>query len=271
MPTHQLLFGYTLWGMRGLFESHMAGIQAASKAGFSVIEADYTILTPETAEAVQAHGMLLVIQCYPQTVSDLQEPLYLAKQYKALQINAHAGTPFMSDAEAAELVNALIDRASGEKVPILFETHRGRLTQDLFRTCQVVKAAPRMRFTLDASHYIVCHESFGPSMELVAQLDPLLDRIGMMHGRISNGQQIQVDPGDGTGDLEQVHVKFWAYAMRRWRQHNSAGSSLVFTPEPGPPNYAILDTAGNEVSDRWQQALVIKQMAAAAWKMSSQS
>ena len=57
--------------------------------------------------------------------------------------------------------------------------------------------------------------------------------------------------------------------MRRWRLRAPAGSSLVFTPELGPPDYAIRGNDGNELTNRWEQSLVIRGMAAEAWKLSA--
>ena len=36
---------------------------------------------------------------------------------------------------------------------------------------------------------------------------------------------------------------------------------LPFRVELGPPGYAILDTGGREISDRWTQTLVIRTLA----------
>ena len=43
------------------------------------------------------------------------------------------------------------------------------------------------------------------------------------------------------------------------------GDVLPFCSELGPPGYAITDLSGNEISDRWQQSLVIKRLAEEAF------
>jgi hypothetical protein len=40
---------------------------------------------------------------------------------------------------------------------------------------------------------------------------------------------------------------------------------LVFVCELGPPNYAITDARGEELSDRWEEALTLKRLAHEAW------
>jgi hypothetical protein len=158
--------------------------------------------------------------------------------------------------------------AEGKKrnLPVYFETHRGRFTQDLYRTAQLCTRLPDLLLTLDVSHYIVNEEKIGPTEELKPLLDVLLDRVGMIHGRVSNGQQIQVDIGDGSEELAQRYKRFWAEAMRRWRIRNPVGAALVFEPELGPPDYAIRDLSGKEFSNRWEQSLVLKRLGEEAWK-----
>ena len=46
---------------------------------------------------------------------------------------------------------------------------------------------------------------------------------------------------------------------------NSNASDLVFLCELGPPNYAITDGRGEELSDRWQEALELKRIAHELW------
>ena len=43
------------------------------------------------------------------------------------------------------------------------------------------------------------------------------------------------------------------------------GDVFPFTSELGPPRYAITLPDGREFSDRWQQSLVMKQLAQQAW------
>jgi len=38
----------------------------------------------------------------------------------------------------------------------------------------------------------------------------------------------------------------------------------------GPPGYSIVDLKGAEISDRWQQSLVMKRLTEQAWKNARQ-
>lgn len=273
MPTHFLLPGQTLWGFEGIEDPPEAGIDRMPAAGFHIVETNESTLDrPGVMERIRRHHLRLVLQCYPMTVEDMRPSLKRAKELGAILVNAHAASPHLPEEEAVALVNGMYDAAAEEGVRLLLETHRGRITQDLYRTVRLCERVERLRLNLDVSHYIVCEERPGPTDDLKPLLSVLLDRADMIHGRISNGQQIQVDVGDGSGELAQGYLRFWAEAMRRWRLRNRAGSSLIFTPELGPPDYAIRNPAdGRELSDRWSQTLVLKRLGEQAWEMSKKT
>lgn len=267
MPTHQLLFGFTIWGFEGIEKPAHAGLARLGPAGYQVVETnEATLDQPGVLDSVREHGLQLVLQCYPMTVEDLRPSLRRAKQLGALHVNAHAASAHLGEDETASLVNGLYDVAQEEGVKLMLETHRGRLTQDLYRTARLCERVDRLRLNLDVSHFIVCEERPGPTADLAPMLDVILDRVEMIHGRVSNGQQVQVDAGDGSGELPRLYRRFWAEAMRRWQRRSRAGSALVFTPELGAPDYAIRDPqSGAELSDRWAQSQVLRGMAEQAW------
>jgi hypothetical protein len=53
--------------------------------------------------------------------------------------------------------------------------------------------------------------------------------------------------------------------MAGWLQKAQPGDILPFTCELGPIYYSIPDLSGKEISDRWQQALIIRRLAEDAW------
>jgi hypothetical protein len=104
--------------------------------------------------------------------------------------------------------------------------------------------------------------------EMIRLLSPLLDRIDTLQTRITNGEQVQLDVGSGDGKLAQDWVDLWAESMRRWRKQAQPGEWFPFSTELGPPTYSIVDSEGKEVSDRWEQSLVMKKLMVQAWEKS---
>jgi len=63
---------------------------------------------------------------------------------------------------------------------------------------------------------------------------------------------------------------WWEYAMRSWRKRAGPDGVLTFLCELGPPPYAITGSDGLELSDRWQEALVMKDMIRDLWQRTSE-
>lgn len=269
MPHHLLLKGSTLWVLNNHFDPPEIGLPTLTKAGASTIEVSDFLLIPPIIDQIAQNRLGLVIQTYPLAPDDITATLALAKQTRAVAINTHIRTPHIDHDNAVQLIKGLIARAADAGIPLYCETHRGCLTQDLYRTAKLAEAIPEMRFTLDVSHYVLAEEQPGPTETLAPLLGIILDRTEMIHGRISNGQQIQQHTVDPTSDLAQSYKAFWSEVMHRWRLKKPAGSTLIFTPELGPPPYAIVDTAGKEISNRLEQTETIWQIAQAAWKESA--
>lgn len=61
----------------------------------------------------------------------------------------------------------------------------------------------------------------------------------------------------------------WRECFRAWRKRAKAGDVMPFTSELGPPRYAITTPDGREISDRWQQSLVLREIAQDAWDASA--
>lgn len=95
----------------------------------------------------------------------------------------------------------------------------------------------------------------------------ILDQSWAIHGRIASREQIQVSPRfpQHAGWVE-LFMEWWEYAIRSWRKRAGPDAILTFLCELGPPPYAITGPDGAELSDRWQDALAMKQMIRALWQ-----
>jgi len=64
-------------------------------------------------------------------------------------------------------------------------------------------------------------------------------------------------------DLVSVFMGWWEYGMRSWKRRAAPDATLTFLCELGPAFYAI--TGPDGLSDRWQDALVMKDMIRSLW------
>ena len=62
-----------------------------------------------------------------------------------------------------------------------------------------------------------------------------------------------------------IFKSWWTEGMRAWRQRNADDATLIFLCELGPPPYAITDADQNELSDRWEESLQIRDWALEIW------
>lgn len=196
-------------------------------------------------------------------------------------LTLHVGWGLEDDAEVDLLVEAVLHASDRHKHPVFIETHRATITQDLWRTVQLTKRFPEVRFNGDFSHYYTGQEmAYGGMPMKLAFMAPIFERVAFMHGRIGSSGCIQVTIGDGAGRPPAAHgvtdflddfKAIWTHAMLGFLRHAGPGDCLIFCPEllPGAYYYArrFPDGTGGfiEESDRYREALVYNEIARACF------
>ncbi|MEI8341165.1 MAG: hypothetical protein WCH43_06465, partial [Verrucomicrobiota bacterium] len=108
-------------------------------------------------------------------------------------ITVHAGWGIEDDDTVFRLVESILAASEKHRLPIFIETHRATITQDLWRTVQITKKFPEVRFNGDFSHYYCGQELVYGGMEMkLAFMEPIFERIGFIHGRIASPGCMQV-------------------------------------------------------------------------------
>jgi hypothetical protein len=108
----------------------------------------------------------------------------------------------------------------------------------------------------------------GKAEGIPVYIEHLLRRAESFQGRIASAEQIQI-----ALDYPQHQVwvdifkGWWEKGLRWWRLRygGEPDARCVFLCELGPPPYAITGADGWELTDRWQEALVIKDWVNAIW------
>jgi sugar phosphate isomerase/epimerase len=217
-------------------------------------------------DELDSAGLRLVLGHRPFTLEDVRKTVERAVRLKADFIFAQPADAFTPVADVAALVRHGTKLANDHGIAMFVEIHRNNFTENLPQIKQLIDLIPDIRFTADLSHLVVCGEFYGWEDErAVDRLECVLSRTSHLHGRISNGEAVQVDVGDGSGDTAQFFVRLWTSAMKNWLNGAQPGDVLPFASELGPPRYAITLPDGKEFSDRWDQSLVMKRLAEQAW------
>lgn len=218
----------------------------------------------------EKHGLACMLNVFPGTPDELQPLLGLADEMQAVLVNIIGGVMPLRAVDAVPLARRWIDEAAAFDFPVLFETHRDSLLNDLYYTLELLEQVPGMRLCADLSHFVVDRELRLPLTERDrGYFDTILDRADCLQGRIATREQVQVPVAfpQHAAWVRQFRA-WWLDGMRRWRARNSEDASLVFLCELGPPPYAITDANGDELSDRWEEAATIRGWAEEAWDAS---
>ena len=180
-------------------------------------------------------------------------------------INYQLSPAFMPLSWNIRRVEQAVEAARQHGLTPVFETHRGRITQDPLRAMKLMAALPEIRFTIDLSHWMVGGEWALHDVQLQQVIDHVIERAGLIHGRVSNGHQVQIDIGpDGDNPWANPFKEWWTRVFRIAQK--TPERSVPFVCELGPPPYAMVDLDGKEISDRWQQANVLARVAHSCWE-----
>jgi hypothetical protein len=215
----------------------------------------------------ESNGLAIGVEFGPTKPEDAEAGIAAARRLGSVYLDAHVASSFTPEKEAEALLRALVERCARAGMPLVIQTHRGRVTQDLLRTVAYARAIPDLRVDLDFSHYLVGGEMGGPlSPEAEAAFAVLMDRATMLDGRVSNGEQVQVDL---LNPSYRAHVDrqaaLWKRVMRTWLETARRGDVFPFRVELGPPDYAILGPDGREISDRWAQQKAMRDLVERLW------
>lgn len=200
-----------------------------------------------------------------------------------LCLTVHAGWGFEDDDESFRIVGAILAASQKHRLPIFIETHRATITQDVWRTVQITRKFPEVRFNGDFSHYYCGQELvYGNWADKMAFMQPIFERTAFLHGRIASPGSMQVPIGPdvasralqahGHADFLVHFRELWIRAMAGFLRHAIRGDLLIFAPEllAGTSYYARLfpNAFGRliEESDRYAQALLLKSLARSCFK-----
>jgi len=233
-------------------------------------------LDPAASEIPQAlalqplfekYGLKCMINAFPHTVEEMRPLLDAARAMNACHVNAIGGVMPLTVAEGVPVVRRWMADADAVGIPLLFETHRDSLLNDLHYTLRMLDAVPEMRLCADLSHFVIDREMRLPLRDVDhVHIGKVLQSSDCFQGRIASREQVQVqiDFPQHRAWVEQFKA-WWREGMCLWRQRAADDATLVFLCELGPPPYAITDAQQRELSDRWQEALTIRGWAEAIW------
>jgi len=220
----------------------------------------------EVRPHMERHGLTPLIVAFPKSVESLRETLVMAKDFGSPFVDVIGQVMPLSVDGMIPVIRQWMDMADEIGIPVQFETHRNCITNDLYSTLCLLDAIPEMRICADLSHYVVDREFWFPlSQRDMGLISRILQRSDSFQGRVASRQQIQLQL-DFPQHQKWVELfkGWWREGLQDWRARGEG--DCIFLCELGPPEYAMTDAQGREMSNRWEEALQIKAWIAEIWQ-----
>jgi hypothetical protein len=243
----------------------MANISAAGFDGVDIVYGDYS--QSELSGLLQQYRLACTVTAFPDSIEALTPALESAVALNARHLNIIGAVYPFTVTEGADFVRGWMDLCDQAGMPLTIETHRDCITTDMLYTLQLMEAVPEMALCADLSHFVVGRELKWPITPLAqAQIEAVLDRSSSFQGRIASREQIQLQISfPHHHEWFDQFADWWTYGFRSWKRRNPKDSVLNFLCELGPREYAMTDAAGEELSDRWAEALIIRDRVRQIW------
>lgn len=174
-------------------------------------------------------------------------------------LTIHLGWGMEDDDEGARLIEGVLNASLRHGIPLYVETHRATLFQDLQRTVKFVERFPELRFNGDFSHWYTGSEMvYGGFERKLEFIQPVIDRVRFVHGRIGNPGCMQVAISQGDTATYVAHFReMWTRSFGAYLRDAAPQQEFItFTAELlAAPIYYARTFGGVEESDRWEQSL----------------
>jgi hypothetical protein len=208
-----------------------------------------------------------LITAFPKTINDLTPAIEMAKRFRARFVNVVGQVMPLKVEEMIPVIRRWMEMGEQARIGVQFETHRNSITNDLFSTLQLLDAIPEMVVCADLSHYLLDREfSFPVTAENHNLIRRVLERAGSFQGRVGSREQIQVQISfPQHRKWFDLFSGWWQEGFRYWRNNAQSDACLNFLCELGPKEYAMTDREGYELSDRWEEALIIRERVLEIW------
>ena len=270
----KLLVFQSLWAMErrhtdGIEPSLEQNMARIIEAGFDGISTRYDMKdwARRVAALRKPHGLRAEGQCFPQTVDDLKPILETCVEVGCHHLDIQPDIRPRRLQDCIPLLEGWRRLAEQVDFPVYIETHRDRMTTDLYFTLDLLACFPDLRLVGDLSHFLVGREFAVPvSAENHAYMHRILDNVWAFHGRVASREQVQIEISFPHHRMwVDLFLDWWAYGFRSWRKRAAADATLAFTCELGPQPYAITGRDGNDTTDRWAEALMMRDMVKELW------
>ena len=165
-------------------------------------------------------------------------------------VNCHSGKDFLSTSQMKKFFEYSLIKAEEVNFPIYHETHRGRILFHPQITKRALENFPKLRLTLDISHWCVVSESLLADQK--EAVDLALSRTDHVHSRIGfeEGPQVSDPRAPEFEKAVKAHFSWWDKIVD---MKKATDTPLTMTTEFGPANYMwTLPYTKQPIADQWE-------------------
>lgn len=278
MPRLHIL--QSIWGMDRVLgqeqewsmPERLALIKQAGFAGFSAHVYPGAGVEQWIDEA-HDHGFVIEGNAFPKTVDDLRPALELAAECRIHHMVIQGDVRPYDAEEAVPILQGWQRLAREYGVPVLVETHRNTISNDLWFTRELLDRMPELPLLADLSHYVCGQEMNLPiSPRNHRLIERILSNTHAFHGRVASSEQIQLEISfECHRPWVDQFMRWWEQGFANWLERAGESDALTFTCELGPAPYAITERDGRDRSNRWEEALLMRDMVAQCWNKALQA
>ena len=256
---YELQIMATDWGFDGTFDAFCA---KAKNAGYDGVEAwwptDNKAKQDELFSTLKKYNLSLGILCGGSQEDPEAHLEYYKKMIDAaarqtiqrpLYINNHSGRDHFSFEQNKKFIDYTTALSKETGIPILHETHRGRMLFASHITRNFIEKCPDLRLTLDISHWCAVHESLLADQKESVRL--ALSRTEHIHARIGHpeGPQVNDPRAPEWNEVVKQHFEWWDKVVERKKAN---GERMTFLTEFGPPDYMpTMPYTKQPLGDQW--------------------
>jgi hypothetical protein len=265
----------SLWAMErrhadGFERSLEENVEMIRGAGFAGVSADFRDrdFVRRLSGLLKAGGMRAEGQCFPKTVDELKPVLDISAEFGVHHVDIQPDVRPRRLQDCIPLIEGWRRLSEEVDFPVYIETHRDRMTTDLYFTLDLLDCFPDLKLLGDLSHFLVGREFAWPvSDENHQMIHRILDHSWAFHGRVASREQVQIEISFPHHRMwVDLFLGWWEYGLMSWRKRAGADDDLAFICELGPKPYAITGRDGEDTTDRWAEALMMKAEIERLWR-----
>lgn len=265
----KLKFFCPRWGCEGISWANF--FAKVKNAGYDGVEIGFPYDLDKVEQYEISNGLakykLEIIGQHWQTVAsdfevhkiEFKKHLISLMGLRPLFINSQTGKDYYSIDQNLELFAIAEEVSANFGVKIIHETHRGKWSFAAHITQHYLEQDPKIRVTLDISHWFAVAESLLEDQELAIQT--AIEKTDHLHARIGfqEGPQV-IDPRSPENEvILQRHLAIWDRLISLKREKNDA--YFTITPEFGAVPYQhVMPFSNLPIADQWDVNLWMKDL-----------